>query len=394
MRAFLIALLLLVFIGLDIHAQDLCPKPRVKVTNDIAYFRQNTIEEDIKLNLNNAVANSIIAQNKSDIDFSSLTNAGGEVDYFLSLGNDSINKGVQVLIRIIDNNNRLVLSFQSKAYDSLNPENLNSIAQAIAREISPLIHRIKDHQYLVRNTSEAAISSKFELEKRSYSVKVNEKQRITFVLKDCDDIVLPGRTIKLELEGGGKIDKTTCTVDENGRGEFIYSSPDKNETATVTLAHPYEDVAGNDNRISVDAVKFNTTGKLWLLVNHVTTGAEIYIVGEHIGDLEMDWNGENTRGGSIAAFSADPDEELWSYSLVGFIEMTVTAAGDDVWTVSNSWFPGPAKILSRQQGGYAIEIQWPMEDGTSLPVRGTITYAKPKLFDQARKKYLAVKRGG
>ena len=393
MRAFIIALLLLASIGLDIIAQDKCPKPRVKVTNDIAYFRQKTLAEDIKLNLNNAVANSIIAQNKNDIDFSSLAVPGGEIDYSLTLGNDSINHGVQVWINIVDNNKRLVLNFQSKAYDSVNPENLNSIAQAIAKEISPLINKIKDHQYLIRNTSKAAISSKFELEKRSYAVKVNQKKRITFILKDCDDVVLPGRTVILELEGSGKIDKTTCTVDENGRGEFTYSSPDKNEIATVTLAHKYEDVAGNDNRFSVDAIKFNTTGKLWLLVNHITKGAEIYIVGEHIGELEMDWNDENTRGGSIAAFSADPDEEIWSSSLVGFIEMTVIAAGDDVWRVSNSWFPGPAKIISRKQGGYSIEILWPMEDGTSMPVRGTITYEKPELFDQARIKYLAAKRG-
>jgi hypothetical protein len=41
-----------------------------------------------------------------------------------------------------------------------------------------------------------------------------------------------------------------------------------------------------------------------------------------------------------------------------------------------------------------IEILWPMEDGTSMPVRGTITYEKPAQFDQARKKYLAAKRGG
>jgi len=393
MRTFLLAFLLLASIGLDIHAQDNCPKPRVKVTNDNAYFRQKTFAEDIILNLNNTVANSIIAQNRNDIDFYSITVPGGEMDYFLTLGNDFINDGLQVWIKIVDNNKRLVLHFQSEAYDSVNTENLNGIAQAIAKEISPLINKIKDHQYLIRNTSQAAISSKFDLEKRSYAVKVNQKKRITFILKDCDGVVLPGRTVILELEGSGKINKTTCTVDENGRGEFTYSAPENNGTATVTLAHKYEDVAGNDNRFSVDAIKFNTTGKLWFLVNHMTKGAEIIIVGEHNGELEMDWNADNTRGGIIAAFSADPDEEIWSTSLVGFFEMTVTAAGDDVWTVSNTWFPGSAKITSRQQGGYNIEILWPIEDGTSMPVIGTITNEKPELFDQARKKYLAAKRG-
>jgi hypothetical protein len=393
MRAFLIALCLLAFIGPGINAQDPCPKPRILITNDISYYNQKSIEEDLIINLLNTAANSIIAQNRNDIAFSSLQVPGGEVDYFLTLGNDFNEDGLQVLIKMVDNNKRLVLNSRSKAYDVLNTENLNSIAHAIAKEISPLINRIKEHQYLIRNTTKAAISSKYALEKRSYSVKVNEKKRITFILKDCDDVVLPGRTIILELEGDGKIDKKTCTVDENGRGEFIYTSPENNGKATVTLAHPYEDVAGNDNRFSVDAVKFNTTGKLWLLVNHISKGAEIYIVGEHIGELEMDWNNENTRGGGIAAFSADPDEEIWSSSLVGFIDWTVTASGEDVWTVSNSWFPGPAKIRSRQQGGYAIEILWPNEDGTSMPVRGTITFEKPELFDQARKKYLAAKRG-
>ena len=393
MRAFIIALFLFVSFGSDIRAQDPCPKPRVLVTNDISYYDQQPIEEDIRLNLINGVANSIIAQNRNDIDFISLLAPGVDIDYSLTLGYESVNDGIQVLIRIVDNNKRLVLSHNSSTYVIEDLENLTGIAHEAAREIFPLIHRIKDHQHLIRNTTLAAISSKYELEKRSYSVKVNERKKVPFILKDCDDVVLPGRTITLELEGSGKINKTTCTVDENGRGEFIYTAPDKNGKASVTLAHAYEDVAGNDNRISVDAVKFNTTGKLWLLVNHISKGAEIYIVGEHIGELEMDWNDENTRGGSIAAFSADPDEEIWSSSLVGFIEMTVTAAGEDVWTVSNSWFPGPAKITSRQQGGYFLEILWPMEDGTSMPVRGTITYEKPDLFDLARKKYLAAKRG-
>jgi hypothetical protein len=75
------------------------------------------------------------------------------------------------------------------------------------------------------------------------------------------------------------------------------------------------------------------------------------------------------------------------------IEMTVTPAGDNLWTTANSWFPGPTKITTNQNGGYEIEILWPKEDGTTFPVRGTITYEKTELFDQARKKYLAAKRG-
>jgi len=107
----------------------------------------------------------------------------------------------------------------------------------------------------------------------------------------------------------------------------------------------------------------------------------------------MYWNSDNTRGGSIAAFSDDADKELWSSSLVGFIEMRVAPTGEDQWTASDTWFPGPTKITKRQEGGYGIEILWPMEDGTSLPVKGTITYEKPESFDQARNRYLAAKRG-
>lgn len=278
--------------------------------------------------------------------------------------------------------------------DSLWVENTNDIADEIANEVTPLINKIKDHQHLIRNISKAAISSKFELEKRSYALKVKEKKRITFVLKDCDDVILPFRTVILELKGKGEIDRTTCPIDENGKGEFVYTAPENNEQATVTLAHKYEDVAGNDNRFSVDAVNFNTIGKLWLLVNHVTDRAEIYIVGEHIGELEMNWNSDNTRGGSIAYFSNDEDKELWSSYLVAMIDMTVTPAGDNLWTVSDSWFPESTKINARQKGGYEIEILWPTEDGSFFPVHGTITFEKPELFDQARKKYLAAKRGG
>lgn len=399
MRTVLIALLIMVFCELDVIAQDNCPQPRVKVANDMDYYnmQQPSETEHNKLSLNTAVANSIIAQNASDIRFfSSFTVAVpvGDVDYHLTVGSDPSNAGVQVFIKIVDNNNRVVLINQNMVNDALWVENINDIAYGIAKEVSPLINKIKDHQHLMRNTSKAAISSKFELDKRSYVVKVKEKKRITFVLKDCDDVVLPFRTVFLELEGKGKIDKTTCTVDENGTGEFVYTAPENNEQATVALAHQYEDVAGNDNRFSVDGIKFNTSGKLWLLVNHVTDRAEIYIVGEHIGELEMNWNSDNTRGGIIAAFNNDEDREMWSTYLVGFIEMTVKQTGDNIWSVSNSWLPESTKINTMQKGGYEIEILWPVEDGPSFPVRGTITFEKPALFDQARQKFLAAKRGG
>jgi hypothetical protein len=398
MRTLFIVLLLQAFFVLDLNAQDKCPQPRVKVANDMDYYNMQQLREleHNKLALNTAVANSIIGQNSNAIRFFSSFTAAvpvGEVDYYLTVGSDPTNFGVQVLIKLVDNNNRVVLRNQNMVNDSLWVENTNNIAHEIAKEISPLINKIKDHQHLIRNTTKAAISSKFELEKRSYVVKVKEKKRIVFVLKDCDDVILPFRTVILELKGKGEIDRTTCTVDENGKGEFVYTAPENNEQATVTLAHKYEDVAGNDNRFSVEAINFNTTGKLWLLVNHVTDWAEIYIVGEHIGKLEMIWNSDNTRGGSIAYFSNDVDKELWSSYLVGMIEMTVTPAGDNLWTTANSWFPGPTKITTNQNGGYEIEILWPKEDGTTFPVRGTITYEKTELFDQARKKYLAAKRG-
>lgn len=399
MRTVLIALLIMVSCELDVIAQDNCPQPRVKVANDMDYYNMQQLNETEhnKLSLNTAVANSIIAQNANDIRFFSSFTAAvpvGEVDYHLTVGSDPSNSGVQVLIKIVDNNNRVVLRNQNMVNDALWVENTNDIAYGIANEVSPLINKIKDHQHLMRNTSKAAISSKFELEKRSYVVKVKEKKRIAFVLKDCDDVVLPFRTVILELEGKGKIDRTTCTVDENGTGEFVYTAPENNEQATVTLAHKYEDVAGNDNRFSVDAIKFNTSGKLWLLVNHVTDRAEIYIVGEHIGALDMNWNSDNTRGGIIAAFNNDVDKEMWSTYLVGFFEMTVKQTGDNIWSVSNSWFPESTKIKTMQKGGYEIEILWPVEDGPSFPVHGTITFEKPELFDQARQKYLAAKRGG
>jgi len=372
--------------------------PRVKVSNDMDYYDSEQLSgnEHNILALNTAVANSIISQNAKDISFFSSFTAAvpvGEMDYYLTVESDPGASEVLISVKMLDNNNRIVLNAQNAIHDSIWVENTNSISQIISRKVSPLIDAIKDHQQRIRKTSMAAISSKFELEKRSYHVEVNETQRIAFKLNDCDGEVLPGRTIVLELEGKGSIDKTTCTVDENGMGEFIYSAPGDNEQATVTLAHRYEDVAGNDNRFSVDAVTINISGKLWLLVNHVTERAEIYIVGEHIGEFEANWNSENTRGGSIAAFSDDAEQEIWSSSLVGFIEMTVVPLGEDQWTASDSWFPGPVKITKRKKGGYDIEILWPMEDGTTLPVKGTITYKKPEFFDQARKKYLAAKRG-
>ncbi len=398
-RVFSIALLLSASLALGATAQDECPQPRVKVSNDMDYYipQQRSNAEHNHLSLNTAVANSIIAQNAGDIRFfSSFTAAipSGEMDYYLSVGSSPTDSGVQVLIKLVDNNNRVVLNSTKAVNDPLWVENTIDIAQTIANEVSPLIDKIKDHQHRIRDTTQAAISSKFELEQRSYTVKPKEEKRVTFVLKDCDGVVLPHRGLILELEGKGKIDRAAWIVDEDGMGEFVYTAPEDNEQATVTLAHEYEDVAGNENRVSVDAVDFNISGKLWLLVNHVNERAEIYIVGEHLGELEMNWNSDNTRGGTIAAFSDDVDKEIWSSNLVGFIEMTVTPAGANLWTVSNTWFPGPTKITTKQKGGYDIEILWPMENGTVLPVHGTITFEKPALFDQARKKYLAAKRGG
>lgn len=398
MRTILFTLFLIVSWVSDLIAQDSCPMPRVKVSNDMDYYDSEQLSGNQHniLALNTTVANSIISQNAKDISFfSSFTSAVpvGEMDYYLTVESDPGASEVLISVKMLDNNNRIVLNAQNAIYDSIWVENTNSISQFISRKVSPLIDAIKEHQQRIRKTSMAAISSKFELDKRSYEVEVNETKKIAFKLIDCDGVVLPGRTIILELEGKGSIDKTTCTVDENGMGEFVYTAPGDNEQATVTLAHRYEDVAGNDNRFSVDAVKINTSGKLWLLVNYVSERAEIYIVGEHIGALEMNWNNENTLGGSIAAFSDDSDKEIWSSSLVGFIEMRVVKAGEDQWTASDSWFPGPVTITTRERGGYEIEILWPMEDGTSLPVKGTITYEKPESFDQARKKYLAANRG-
>ncbi len=397
-KAFLIVLLLQIALASEAMAQDECPQPRVIVANDMDYFdsKKRSEIEHHKLALNTAVGNRIIAQNARDIRFFSAFTAAvpiGDMDYFLSVGSEPKSRAVLVAIKMVDNNQRLVLNFQSLVNDSLWAENTNDIANLISNKLSPLIHKIKDHQHLIRNTSTAAIYSKFDLEKRSYVLKVNEKKRINFVLKDCDDFILSGRRVILELDGGGKIDRTTCTLDENGLGEFTYTASEDNEQATVTLIHEYEDVAGNDNQVSLDAIKFNSTGKLWLLVNHISKTAEIYIVGEHIGELEMIWNDENTRGGSFACFSDGDDDETWSSYSVDFIEMTITPAGDNVWTAFDTWFPGPTKIKAIKGGAYEIEILWPIEDGTSMPVRGTISSEKPELFNQARRKYLTAKRG-
>jgi hypothetical protein len=397
-RVLSIVLVLLVFLILSATAQDECPPPRVKVSNDMDYYNmqdRNNTEHNI-LSLNTAVANNIIARNAGDIRFFSAFTAAipvGDMDYYLTVGSSPTDLGAQVLIKLVDNKNRVVLNATKAVNDALWTENTIDIARSIASEVSPLMDKIKDHQHRIRNTTQAAISSKFELEQRSYHVKLKEEKSVTFILKDCDGIVLPHRGVLLELEGKGKIDRAGWIVDEDGMGEFVYTAPEDNEHAKVILSHRYEDVAGNENIVSVDAVDFNTSGKLWLLVNYVTERAEIYIVGEHIGALEMNWNSDNTRGGSIAAIRADVNKELWSTYLVGYFEMTVTPAGDHLWTTSNSWFPGPTKITDRKTGGYDIEILWPMENGGALPVHGTITMEKPALFDQARRKYLAAKRG-
>ena len=375
-----------------------CPQPRVEVANDIDYYnmpRRGDAGHN-HLSLNTAVGNSIIALNSGNIRFFSAFTAAiplEEMDYHLSVGSRPSDQGVLVSIKMVDNNNRVVLNRTKTVDDPDWPENVNTIAQQIANEVSPIIDDIKDHQILIRSTTKAAISSKFEPEKRSYSVKPEEKQKISFILKDCDDAILPNRDVILELEGPGKIDKTSLTVDADGKGEFTYTAAKENAKAKVILAHKYEDVAGNDNRVSVDAVDINTSGKLWLLINHISKRAEIIIVGEHIGPLEMIWDPGNTRGGIIAAFSADEDEEIWSTYFVGFLDMQVDQAGEGVWNISDAWFAGETKITSREQGGFAIEILWPIEGGGVFPVRGSITYNKPAGFDAARKRFLAVKRG-
>ena len=142
----------------------------------------------------------------------------------------------------------------------------------------------------------------------------------------------------------------------------------------------------------VIAIDINTSGKLWLLIDHISDRAEVIVVGEHIGPLEMMWSNENTRGGIIAALSNDEDDEFWSSYFVGFIDMKVDKAGEGVWNISDDWFPGETKITSREQGGFEIEILWSLEGGGVFPVRGVITYNKPAGFDTARKRFLAAKR--
>jgi len=374
-----------------------CPQPRVEVANDIDYYNMPRSGEagHNHLSMNTAVGNSIITLNSGDIRFFSAFTIAvplGEVDYHLSVGSSPINQGVLVSIKLVDNNNRVVLNLKKTVDDPDWPEKVNAIAQQIANEVSPIIDDIKAHQILIRSTTEAAISSKFEQEKHHYTVMPEEKQKVSFILKDCDDATLPIRDVILELEGPGKIDKSSLTVDADGKGEFNYTAPKENAKAKVILVHKYEDVAGNDNRISVDAVNINTAGKLWLLIDHISKVAEIIVIGEHIGPLEMMWENGNTRGGIIAAFRSDENDELWSSSFVDFIDMKVEQAGEGVWNISRDWFAGETKITSREQGGFEIEIQWPLERGGVFPVRGTITYNKPAGFDAARKRFLAAKR--
>lgn len=397
-RGLLIVLFLFASLATVAMAQEgECPQPRVEVANDIDYYNMPSGGEagHNHLSMNTAVGNSIIALNSGDIRFFSAFTLAvplEEVDYHLSVGSSPSNQGVLVAIKLVDNNNRVVLNRTKTVDDPGWPENVNAIAQQIANEVSPIIDNIKDHQILIRSTTEAAISSKFDPEKRNYTVMPEKKQKVSFILKDCDDATLPIRDVILELEGPGKIDKTSLTVDTDGKGEFTYTAPKENAKAKVILVHKYEDVAGNDNRISVDAVDFNTSGKLWLLIDHISKRAEIIVVGEHLGPLEMMWDNGNTRGGIIAAFSDDEDEEIWSSFFVGFIDMKVDQAGEGVWNISRDWFAGETKITSREQGGFEIEIQWPLDNGGILPVRGIITYNKPAGFDAARKRFLAAKR--
>lgn len=397
-RGLLLVLVLFASLATIALAQEgECPQPRVEVANDIDYYNMPRTDESGHnlLALNTAVGNSIISLNSGDIRFFSAFTAEvplGEVDYHLSVGSRPSDQGALVSIKLIDNNNRVVLT-RLKTVDAPDwAENINVIARQMAQEVSPIIDDIKDHQIYIRSTTEAAISSKFEPEKRNYTVKPEEKQKISFILKDCDDATLPIRDVILELEGPGKLDNTSLTVDADGKGEFIYTAPKENAKAKVILAHKYEDVSGNDNRISIDAVDINTSGKLWLLVNHISKRAKIFVVGEHNGSLEMMWSNENTRGGIAAAFSDDEDEELWSSYFVDFIDMNVVQAGKGVWAISDDWFPGETKITSREQGGFEIEILWELEDGGVYPVSGVITYNKPKEFDAARNHFLATKR--
>lgn len=394
MRIIFYTVLLILASVFNGFAQDNCRPPVVKVTNHIK-FDPISFTESLQIGLASTVYSYIESIDRRNIRFCEAFCSDSDVDYFLTIGHESQNTSTQILIKLTDRNNRVVLNFRSNTYDLQDNTEINNIAESIGQKVTPLIDKIKDHEHKIRNTSKASIQAKFEPEKLSYIVKVNEKKRITFVLMDCDNVILPDRSVNLLLEGKGEIDKTTCTVDENGRGEFTYTAPnDNNEQATVYLIHKYETASGRDNNEASQPVKIRTTGKLWLLVNHVTEQAEIYIVGEHIGDLEMKWDSENTRGGLAAAFSADDDKELWSSSVIELLEMKVTPKGEDVWKATNTWWPGTTTIKSNKEFGYEINILWPVDDGTPFPVRGTISYEKPELFDQVRRKYLAAKRGG
>ena len=217
MRGFLIVLLLLTVYPV-LTGQDACPQPRVKVANDLDYYdtQSRTDEAHLLLSINTAVANSIMGRNARDIRFFSAFSAAvpiDEVDYHMSVGSHPVTSGVTVMIKMVDNNNRMVISHQRTIQDDLWHEHLNSIADALSNEVSPLINKIKAHQHKIRNNTLAAISSKFHLDRRSFTLEPEEEKKVSFVLKDCDDVLLPDRTVALELEGEGEIDKTSCTVD-------------------------------------------------------------------------------------------------------------------------------------------------------------------------------------
>ncbi len=382
-------------------AEPECPAPRVLVVS--ALDASGNLADGSPIDpqrhrffaLANAVENEIIANNRADIRFFSTFSSSvaiTDVDYELTVEADSTEGGVRVSLGLVDQNARTVLRRSEGVGGTDWVLHSIDLAQQVAATVTPMIRPIREHQRRMRATTSEAIHAGFSLQAREIPVELRESKEVSFVLQDCDGEPLPSRGVALQLEGPGRLKPHRVTTDERGRARFTYTAPDENARATVVLAHRYEDAAGNDGIVATDAVVFRTSGKLWLLIDHRSRGAEIIVVAEHNGSLESHWDQDNTRGGFVVASTSDPDEELWSSSVVGFLEMQVVRQREGRWATVGEWFPAPATITTAERGGYAVDIAWPIEGGGTVPVHGTITYRKPAGFDAARQKFLRAKR--
>ena len=206
-----------------VPAGDHCPPPRVRTIHGPQGEMAKTAAE-----------NYTFTFNQGSIRFYEFLPGRGRPtgDEYLLVGRQTDRS---VSLTLTDSKDRVVASSTAPIYDGAE---MNA-GEAAARNISPLLPKIREHQRRVREEENGAVyvhgisvSPGFEL------IKVGESVRIEAELKDCDGYILEGRNLLFELIGVGSLSSSEAITDADGIATVTYTG-DSRGTATINVYWEY-----------------------------------------------------------------------------------------------------------------------------------------------------------